>query len=102
MEPGRRASRGERPAHAPAASARYALCTAYDSADCSPRASTTTTDGAAPEGQWKVTLAARFDRNIYVSVETTAAGEATISRFGRRDGRDGTIKMESRPLVFSL
>ena len=39
----------------------------------------TTTDGAAPDGQWKAALATRFDRGMYVfSVETTAADDATI------------------------
>ena len=39
----------------------------------------TTTDGAAPEGQWKAALATRFDRSMYVFlVETTAADDATI------------------------
>jgi hypothetical protein len=43
------------------------------------RAITTTTDGVAPEGQWKAALATRFDRSMYVfSVETTAADDATI------------------------
>ena len=43
------------------------------------RAMTTTTAGAAPEGQWKAALATRFDRSMYVfSVETTAADDATI------------------------
>src|SRR6185503_8559819 len=38
-----------------------------------------TTDGAAPEGQWKAALATRFDRSMYIfSVETTAADDATI------------------------
>jgi hypothetical protein len=38
-----------------------------------------TTDGAAPEGQWKAALATRFDRSMYVfTVETTAADDATI------------------------
>jgi hypothetical protein len=38
-----------------------------------------TTDGAAPEGQWKAALATRFDRSMYVfSVETTADDDATI------------------------
>ncbi len=35
--------------------------------------------GALPEGQWKSSLATRFDRNLYVySVETTAADDAAI------------------------
>ena len=39
----------------------------------------TTTEGAAPRGQWKAALATRFDRSMYVfSVETTAADDATI------------------------
>ena len=43
------------------------------------RAITTTSEGAAPEGQWKAALATRFDRSMYVfSVQTTAADDATI------------------------
>ncbi len=43
------------------------------------RAVKTTRIGELPEGEWKATLATRFDRNLYIfSIETTAADDATI------------------------
>ena len=56
-----------------AALERYAFVSVFS------RAITTTADGAIPAGQWKASLATRFDRAVYVfSVGTTPADDAAI------------------------